>query len=144
MAATPIAACCVGGNVTINNLDINHTLAQGAAGGDAGGGGGAGLGGGLSVASAALVSINNVNFSGDRAIGGAGGRFANSGDNLGGGGGGMGTAESPTTRLTCDTPSSQRWWCPVSGTARPVGRWAERARTFDQGRPPREQMACGR
>jgi len=80
-----------GGNVTIDNLAINHTLAQGGVGGVQGGGGGAGLGGGLFVAAGASVSISDVSFSGDKAIGGKGGGLG-SGGNLGGGGGGMGSA----------------------------------------------------
>ncbi|MBR0778071.1 VCBS domain-containing protein [Bradyrhizobium diazoefficiens] len=80
-----------GGNVTIDNLAINHMVAQGGAGGKQGGGGGAGLGGGLFIASGATVAISNVSFSADKAIGGAGGGNGG-GDNLGGGGGGMGSA----------------------------------------------------
>ncbi|UFZ08664.1 VCBS domain-containing protein [Bradyrhizobium ontarionense] len=82
-----------GGNVTIDHLAINHTLAQGGAGGTQGGGGGAGLGGGLFVATGATVSISDVSFSGDRAVGGKGGGL-DGGANWGAGGGGMGSAAS--------------------------------------------------
>jgi hypothetical protein len=76
------------GSVTIENLAIDDTLAQGGKGA-AGGGGGAGLGGGLFIASAGNVTLQNVSFSGDEAKGGAGG--AGQGDaNFGGGGGGGG------------------------------------------------------
>jgi ribosomal 50S subunit-recycling heat shock protein len=67
------------GNVEIASLAINNTMAQGSDGvrGDAvlggGGGGGAGLGGGLYVSSAANVTLSNVSFSGNKAIGGDGG-----------------------------------------------------------------------
>ncbi|WFU22125.1 VCBS domain-containing protein [Bradyrhizobium sp. CB1717] len=84
-----------GGNVALDNLDINNTVAQGGAGGNPGGGGGAGLGGGLFVGTGATASISNVNFTGDRAIGGNGGaRTSNEGiyRSFGGGGGGMGTS----------------------------------------------------
>ncbi|MGJ4929170.1 VCBS domain-containing protein [Bradyrhizobium sp. HKCCYLS2038] len=85
-----------GGNVTIDHLAINHTLAQGGAGGTQGGGGGAGLGGGLFVAAGATVSISDVSFSGDRAVGGKGGSL-DGGANRGAGGGGMGSAASANT-----------------------------------------------
>ena len=79
------------GNVTFQNLTIQNALAEGGAGGDglAGGGGGAGLGGGLFVGQDATVSINNVAFDSDAAIGGAGGS-ADANDAAGGGGGGLG------------------------------------------------------
>ncbi|WP_283806453.1 VCBS domain-containing protein, partial [Bradyrhizobium neotropicale] len=81
-----------GGNVSINNLNIAHTLAQGGAGGTEGGGGGAGLGGGLFVAAGAAVAIDAVTFTGDAAKGGAGGDWGGgSRGGQGGGGGGMGT-----------------------------------------------------
>ncbi|WP_306577633.1 VCBS domain-containing protein [Bradyrhizobium sp. SRS-191] len=84
-----------GGNVALDNLDINNTVAQGGAGGNPGGGGGAGLGGGLFVGTGATASVSNVNFTGDRAIGGnGGGRTSREGiyTSVAGGGGGMGTA----------------------------------------------------
>ena len=79
------------GNLTVNNLTIQNTVAQGGSGANAGfaGGGGAGLGGGLFVGKYANVTLNSVAFSNNKAIGGAGG------NNLGGGtagwgGGGLG------------------------------------------------------
>ena len=66
--------------MTIDNLTIADTVARGGAGAYGGGGGGAGLGGGLFVASdtadgaaPAQVTLNNVTFSHNSAIGGAGG-----------------------------------------------------------------------
>ncbi len=101
------------GQVSINNLGVSHTVARGGAGGYGtfilssfnklplvrdiagyGGGGGAGLGGGLFVASGGTVSLANVLFAGDAAVGGHGGgdvfvgTYANAGNS--GGGGGMG------------------------------------------------------
>ncbi len=80
------------GNVTVNNLTIQNTLAQGGAGAGAGfaGGGGAGLGGGLFVASAANVTLNSVSFSNNKAIGGAGGNNLGGATEVWGGGGGLG------------------------------------------------------
>jgi hypothetical protein len=81
------------GNLTVDNVTIQNTVAQGGAGGNAefAGGGGAGLGGGLFVGANANVTLNSVSFSDDKAVGGAGG------DNTGGGqaqgyagGGGLG------------------------------------------------------
>ena len=72
----------ISGNVTIQNLTITDTLAQGGAGtGD--GGGGAGLGGGLFVGPTANVTLDNVSFSEDAAKGGDGGTggFAGAGGN---------------------------------------------------------------
>ena len=90
------------GAVAINNLTIANTVAKGGGGGNSqtwggvfwklwggGGGGGAGLGGGLFVGSSASVTVTNVSFTKDQAIGGAGG--TTSGFNVitpGGGGGG--------------------------------------------------------
>ena len=74
------------GIVTLDDLTIQNAKAQGGAGGSGGGGGGAGLGGGLFVASAGSVTLENVSFSGDSAIGGNGG----AGTIGGGGGGGLG------------------------------------------------------
>jgi hypothetical protein len=71
------------GTTTIENLKIERGVAEGGAGGagDAGGGG-AGLGGGLFVANdsaggaaPANVTLDNVFFAGDSAVGGAGGTF---------------------------------------------------------------------
>jgi autotransporter-associated beta strand protein len=86
-----------GGSVLINNLTIANGFARGGDGAG-GGGGGAGLGGAIfvanlgglantGIASAANVTLNDVNFSGNQAVGGNGGVLT-----LGnaGGGGGMG------------------------------------------------------
>ncbi len=73
----------IGGKVSIADLTIEDTVAQGAAG-DGGGGGGAGLGGGLFVGPNATVSVSNVTFEQDAAKGGDGG--------AGGGGGAGGNA----------------------------------------------------
>jgi hypothetical protein len=56
------------GDVTVSDLTLNATVAQG---GD-GGGGGAGLGGGLFVGAAADVTLSNVSFTNDGAVGGDG------------------------------------------------------------------------
>ena len=70
------------GKSTIENLTIENAVAQGGAGGAGarGGGGGAGLGGGLFVAdnpaggaAPAQVTLDNVFFTENSAIGGAGG-----------------------------------------------------------------------
>lgn len=69
------------GTVSLLNLLIQNTRAQGGAGGvgDGGGGGGAGLGAGLFVNQAgAAVTLTNVNFANSSAIGGAGGTFQSS------------------------------------------------------------------
>ncbi len=76
--------------VTIENLQISNTLAQGGAGGG-GAGGGAGLGGGIFVGTGVELSLSNVSFSNDQATGGNGGDGAADGS-MGGGGGGMGGA----------------------------------------------------
>jgi hypothetical protein len=84
------------GTVTVANLKIVNAVAQGGAGGGgvAGGGGGAGLGGGLFIAGPTQgagggnVTLDNVDFSRDSAVGGSGGAYV-SGD-AGGGGGGLG------------------------------------------------------
>ncbi|MES2988866.1 MAG: autotransporter-associated beta strand repeat-containing protein [Pseudomonadota bacterium] len=71
-------------NVTISNFSaISNAKAQGGAGGG-GGGGGLGAGGAIFV-NAGNVSVDNVNFLGNEAIGGAGGSVNPS---VGGGGGG--------------------------------------------------------
>ena len=87
------------GNVTIDDLTIQHTLANGGAGGigGGGGGGGAGLGGGLYIAAGGVVTLYNVAMLQDAAIGGTGGA-SDGGDSTGnapaighgGGGGGLG------------------------------------------------------
>ena len=75
------------GQVAIDNISLVNLLAQGGDGAWAGyaGGGGAGLGGALFVGSAATVNLTGVNFSGDKAVGGAGG--SGLGYNNAGGGG---------------------------------------------------------
>jgi hypothetical protein len=80
------------GQVGIENLTIADTTASGGAGGAglAAGGGGMGAGGGLFVNTGAVVTLTNVTFTDDAAVGGDGGRGAYTG--LGGGGGGMGGA----------------------------------------------------
>ena len=91
------------GTITVQNLAINNTVAQGGGGGGEGAGGGAGLGGGLFVAgtnaglaSGAAVTLDNVTFSYNTAIGGTGGGGGGEFEgNLGpygtaGGGGGLG------------------------------------------------------
>jgi autotransporter-associated beta strand protein len=60
------------GDVSIDDLIIRSATAQGGNGAASGGGGGAGLGGGLFVGSHATVTLNNVGFNGDAAIGGNG------------------------------------------------------------------------
>ena len=87
------------GATTIENLTIEKAVAKGGAGGPAGGGGGgggAGLGGGLFVANnsaagaaPADVTLDDVIFKSDSAVGGAGGARSGSGA-FGGGGGGLG------------------------------------------------------
>ena len=79
------------GTLNLKNLKIQNAVAQGGAGND-GGGGGAGLGGGLFIAAGASATVENVNFTGNKAIGGAGGNFSGGTYASGGGGGGMGGA----------------------------------------------------
>lgn len=78
------------GNVLLQNLTLENTVAAGGKGGDshAGGGGGMGAGGGLFI-DAATVTISNVTFENNSAIGGNGGT-SNPMLNGGGGGGGLG------------------------------------------------------
>ena len=77
--------------VTVQNLAIANTRAQGGAGGNGqrGAGGGAGLGGALFVANGANLTVSNVNLAGNNATGGNGGNAGGAG---GGGGGGLGGA----------------------------------------------------
>ena len=81
------------GTAEILSLGLNNLLARGGKGGDAPfpGGGGAGLGGGLLIAATGIVSLRDVTFSGDKAVGGAGGTYV-AGGSSGGGGGGLGGA----------------------------------------------------
>ena len=117
------------GAVTIKNLTISHTLAQGGTGGAASigaGGGGAGLGGGLFVAAGAQVTLAGVTFSGDVAEGGAGGSFASAyfgGFPIGGGGGSAATAASAAAASA---------WAQPEGQTRP----AATASFWVQARPP--------
>ena len=83
------------GAVTIQNLTIANAVARGGNGAFGGGGGGAGLGGGLFVASdtahgaaSSQVTLNNVVFQNDAAVGGTGGLSVDGGFFVGGGGGG--------------------------------------------------------
>ena len=69
-----------GGKVSIADLTIEDTVTQGGDG-EKSGGGGAGLGGGLFVGPTATVTLTDVNFQSDSAVGGDGGA---------GGGGGAG------------------------------------------------------
>ena len=97
--ATPERGLFVyGGTVSISNLLIENMKAAGGRGRQ-GSGGGAGLGGGLFIGDDAAggsayvagnVTLNNVSFSGDSAVGGNGGIGGTSPSGGGGGGGGMG------------------------------------------------------
>jgi len=73
------------GHVSISDLTLNDTVAQGHAG-IAGGGGGAGLGGGLFVGPDATVTIDDVQFVDDAAKGGSGGSPSAGGESGGQGG----------------------------------------------------------
>ncbi|WP_296345300.1 autotransporter-associated beta strand repeat-containing protein [Reyranella sp.] len=78
-ATTPVAV-----SVTVENLTIANTKAQGGSGAQ-GGGGGAGLGGALFVADKGNLTVRNVNLVNNTAAGGNGG--LSSGSDAGGGGG---------------------------------------------------------
>ena len=84
------------GTVVVENLTIARAVAQGGAGGSGqfGGGGGGGLGGGLFVGAAGMVTLRNVAFNANAAIGGAGGDGLGTGAGGGGGLGGNGGAGS--------------------------------------------------
>jgi hypothetical protein len=77
------------GNVTIKDLTVDGTVAQGGTGGSglAGGGGGAGLGGAIFVGSGATVTLTGDQFVGNLAVGGDGGAIDASATASGGGGG---------------------------------------------------------
>jgi autotransporter-associated beta strand protein len=95
---TSRAFMVAGGTVSLNNLQIQNTKAQGGAGGAGfnGGGGGLGAGGGLFVGAAGVVTLNSVNFQNDAARGGNGG-IGNLGGDVGAGGGALnGGAGGPT------------------------------------------------
>ncbi len=93
------------GSVSIHDLTIANMTASGGNGGPGGGGGG-GLGGALFVGSSASVTLDNVSFLNDQAIGGNGasgtfgggggmggaGGAGNPANQTGGGGGGLGRA----------------------------------------------------
>ena len=90
------------GGVILRNLAIDNAVAQGAAGALGGGGGGAGLGAGLFIGASGTVTLNNVAFANDSAVGGAGGGSAagqTSSGNTGASGttGGAGGSPSGTT-----------------------------------------------
>jgi fibronectin-binding autotransporter adhesin len=80
------------GSATFANLTVSGATATGGAGASSGGGGGLGAGGGLFVANGATVSTNDVFFSNDSAVGGAGanGVASTAGGNGGGLNGGSG------------------------------------------------------
>ncbi|QOZ37283.1 hypothetical protein XH92_41830 [Bradyrhizobium sp. CCBAU 53421] len=81
------------GNVNLENLTIQNTVAAGGSVIRGGGGGGAGLGGALFVSSNGSATIDNVTFHNSAAIGGSGGAggTGSMAYNYGlGGGGGMG------------------------------------------------------
>ncbi len=82
----------IAGTVNISDLTIQNTTATGGKGGAglSAGGGGMGAGGGLFVNTGANVTLSNVSFADDAAVGGTGGQGAYTGS--GGGGGGMGGA----------------------------------------------------
>ena len=89
--------------VTIQDLAITNTKAQGGAGGGSGGGngvgggGGAGLGGALFIANGASVTVSNVSLAGNGAAGGTG--SAATDVHLGAGGGGLGGAGGAVGQL---------------------------------------------
>jgi hypothetical protein len=81
------------GNVSIDDLTLfNNTITGGAAPANSGGfgGGSAGLGGGLFVGSHAVVTLDNVNFTKDGAVGGNAGTSSNTGMRSGPAGFGQG------------------------------------------------------
>ena len=83
------------GTVAINDLAITGTQAVGGLGGEAvggSGGGGLGAGGALFVASGGHVTVSNVQFANNNAMGGAGNGASVGGTTSGGGGGGLGGA----------------------------------------------------
>ena len=84
------------GDIIFRNVTLTNMVATGGAGGSgaAGGGGGMGAGGALFVGPTANVTLENVTFSSDSAVGGAGGAgtaaLIGAGGTGGGGGGGGG------------------------------------------------------
>ena len=89
------------GPLTVENLTIKNAVARGGAGGTGAvpGGGGGGLGGGLFVATGASVTLANVNFTDNQAIGGAAGATGAVGIGGGGGLGGAGGAAGGTASI---------------------------------------------
>ncbi len=79
------------GTVTLENMTIQNSLAQGGNGGigSHGGGGGLGAGGALFV-DQATVNVSNLVFNNNGAVGGNGGTGSGGSSGAGGGGGGMG------------------------------------------------------
>ena len=73
---TSRAFMVTGGTVSLNNLLVEDTKAQGGAGGAGadGGGGGLGAGGGLFIGAAGVVTLSDVNFQNTSAAGGSGWR----------------------------------------------------------------------
>ncbi len=81
------------GNVTISNLNVANGLAKGGNGGNNplnGGDGGLGAGGALFVNQGANVTVQDVTFNGNSAVGGTGGTLSGGGVAGGAGGGGLG------------------------------------------------------
>ena len=80
------------GEVEINDLTISHAVATGGNGGNigtgGGGGGGMGAGGALFVADHAIVTLTDVTFADNSAIGGKGGTYNSAYVGYGNGGGG--------------------------------------------------------
>lgn len=95
------------GNVSINNMNIQNTRSAGGDGGNGGGGGGGALGAGpgLFVNSASAVTITNVTFNQNSALGGNGGldAFPSLGFGGGGGGGGFVNGTGGTTLAVTNT-----------------------------------------
>ena len=81
-------------NFSISNFVLTNGNARGGAGGQAAGGG-AGMGGGLFL-NAGTLTLSNVQFTGNRAVGGAGGALG-----AAGGGGGMGGSGGSTSNGGC-------------------------------------------
>jgi hypothetical protein len=112
------------GTVTVEDLTLEHMLAQGAAG-VSGGGGGAGLGGGLFVGSAANVTLTGVAFAGDWAAGGNG-AAGNGGGGGGGGGFGMGGgsgAKAASAAASAAMAAGAAGWAPAAAfSSRPAAR----------------------
>src|SRR5262245_29329367 len=87
--------------VAINDLLLVGGLAQGGSGGFGGGGGGLGAGGALFVNQSADVTLTNVNFLGNQAVGGTG-AIGDTRANFGGGGGLSGSGGGGDTASTAN------------------------------------------